>query len=71
MVTILENYSNKQSKRKFISALQYLRSYVNKSVQLSEKHVRKIFRMLVDQLRTNLDAMEVMKFEDVNLTQFG
>jgi hypothetical protein len=57
MMGVEENYGNFGGRRKYVAILQYLRSYINKSLLISDKKVSKIFSMLMALLKTGISSI--------------
>lgn len=62
LITIMENYENKRSKRKFIVSLQFLRCYLKKSLIVTPKLVKKVFLSLAHHLKMKLERIENIEF---------
>ena len=63
LATILENYNKNGSRRLLICALQYLSSYICRSMTLESKKVKKVVSMLLMQLKEKIQCKENKLFD--------
>lgn len=71
LATTLENYNKEGSRRQLICALQYLSSYIARSLTLDEKKTRKVVNVLILQLKSRIFSKESIHFDNLNILEFA